>query len=426
MQEETKQPLINRRLATRAAILLLTVAALIFAYRWWLARGTDLNHFGSAKTAGYIAAVELDPQGGSQVVLITPGGQVRRSPGYTKGVTERDVVWRPDGMQLLFSSDRVITDAQRRAFNIFRWNLSNDQVEPRTDGTIAWSAPSYAGSADIEEERVFLAVAGGNVWERNVSELNGQKLMPFEPGKVSDNQDRQKQGGGSSEPESEALNIRRAKWTPDEAFIVGVRRTETGEALVVQPMNVPPQERRVSSIALGDRIEFDINPVNGQIAFITQGFQWGDPKDVPPEFKKNGRITKPFYHFVGIYDPANPSTPVPIGASKEPKIGFGAVSVSPDGKMIAVTAGSFTEDRSFEPRYMAIVPADRGPGAQPQPLAQGEIFEPSWSPNGDKIIYIKREGGRRNIYVINSDGSGEKLISDGSRSYATPIFSPQK
>jgi TolB protein len=36
--------------------------------------------------------------------------------------------------------------------------------------------------------------------------------------------------------------------------------------------------------------------------------------------------------------------------------------------------------------------------------------EPSWSPDGSKIVYVSTQTGKRQLYIINRDGSGKRMI----------------
>ena len=48
---------------------------------------------------------------------------------------------------------------------------------------------------------------------------------------------------------------------------------------------------------------------------------------------------------------------------------------------------------------------------------------PRWSPEGDKIAYVRMEGGTFNIYTINTDGSNDtQLTREGSNE--NPSWSP--
>jgi len=50
---------------------------------------------------------------------------------------------------------------------------------------------------------------------------------------------------------------------------------------------------------------------------------------------------------------------------------------------------------------------------------------PSYSPDGQKIVFNSDRGGSPQLYVMNSDGSGIERISFGSGSYTAPVWSPR-
>jgi len=50
---------------------------------------------------------------------------------------------------------------------------------------------------------------------------------------------------------------------------------------------------------------------------------------------------------------------------------------------------------------------------------------PSYSPDGSKVVFTSDRGGRAQIYVMGSDGSGQTRISFGDGAYSTPVWSPR-
>jgi Tol biopolymer transport system component len=65
-------------------------------------------------------------------------------------------------------------------------------------------------------------------------------------------------------------------------------------------------------------------------------------------------------------------------------------------------------------------------GGNAQRLAPAMAQDPSWSPNGRKIVYIKMAegiGGFGELFVMNADGSRKRRIGRESR-YEDPSFSP--
>jgi len=65
-------------------------------------------------------------------------------------------------------------------------------------------------------------------------------------------------------------------------------------------------------------------------------------------------------------------------------------------------------------------------GGAPQRLttAPGIDTDPSFSPDGSKIVFESDRGGSQQIYVMNADGTGQRRISFGGGWYASPQWSP--
>jgi Tol biopolymer transport system component len=417
-----KQPLINQKATIRFAIGLLVIAGLIFGYQMWLTRGKDIEGTGEINTAGSLAAVEHLENGGSQIVVFGADGKVVRSPGYSPGTVEREFVWRPDGNQIFFSSDR-----DRRAFNIYRWNLARGKVLAMSQGTLGRSAPSFSPKPLEDGAWPVLIVAGGSAWDLDPAEQTSHKVMPYEGGQEQSASDEEKSGDGTGgEVGAGRYRIKKTMWGKDRQWLIGVRRTETGEALIMQPATGDVKSRVPIGLVFGDHVDFDIRPDTGEIVYCVQGFQWPDPEHPPEQFIKDGKAVKPYLHGVGIFNPTDlqNSPALPVTASLSDKTAFTSLKISPDGASLLLTVGPYV-DGSVNAKELYVLPVRSEAIADRQLVSKGEIYEPSWHPNNGTIAFIRREGGKRHLYTVEKDGTGEKRISDGQKSYAFPQFSPQ-
>lgn len=60
-------------------------------------------------------------------------------------------------------------------------------------------------------------------------------------------------------------------------------------------------------------------------------------------------------------------------------------------------------------------------GAQAQHAVTGQ---PSWSPDGQHIIYTSNESGTQQIYTVRADGTSPKRLTDTTSNETNPSFSP--
>jgi len=49
---------------------------------------------------------------------------------------------------------------------------------------------------------------------------------------------------------------------------------------------------------------------------------------------------------------------------------------------------------------------------------------PAWSPKGDKIAFSRLDGGKFDIWVMNTDGAGEARLTSNSGDNENPSWSP--
>src|SRR5664279_3726046 len=50
---------------------------------------------------------------------------------------------------------------------------------------------------------------------------------------------------------------------------------------------------------------------------------------------------------------------------------------------------------------------------------------PCYSPDGRSIIFESDRQGSQQLFVMNTDGSGQRRITFGDGSYSTPVWSPR-
>jgi TolB protein len=93
-----------------------------------------------------------------------------------------------------------------------------------------------------------------------------------------------------------------------------------------------------------------------------------------------------------------------------------APSYSPDGARIC-----FESDRGGHPQIYVM--GAGGGAAQRISFGEGTYSTPVWSPRGDYIAFTKQGGGKFAIGIMQPDGSGERLLTEGFHNEG-PTWSP--
>jgi len=94
---------------------------------------------------------------------------------------------------------------------------------------------------------------------------------------------------------------------------------------------------------------------------------------------------------------------------------------SPGGEWIAF------ESHLLDVEGNGIIYKCKSNGEKPYQILTGaydDCRQPNWSPAGDRILYQKRSGGRWDIWVMNTDGSGHEKVTSGPGDKTDASFSP--
>jgi TolB protein len=78
--------------------------------------------------------------------------------------------------------------------------------------------------------------------------------------------------------------------------------------------------------------------------------------------------------------------------------------ISPDGKSIAVTRWTLASNQD----QLWVLARD---GSQPRRVIDGTGWDPTWSPDGSQILYASDRGGSNQLWMVNLDGSGLHQIT---------------
>lgn len=443
------QAKINQKLIVRTAILLFIAAGTIGTFQYFRSVSGDMGGLVKSETSGLVAAIQYHDDG-QEAVLIKPDGTVVRSEGWKNGIRDRDLAWSPDGNFLYFVSDR-----EGDAPNIFRWTPSTNKTEARTVGTRGRSHPSFPLDGATDDSNTALITSGGFVLEFNPKDKSTRQVLPPVGNEVVQTQDDSGDAGGSSGQFSGVYgkygkSFRMARWIKGKTWIAAImdgneQQGLSGDVLLIQSLTTNSQGKLPvpAPIAAGDKIDFDVSS-DGKLVYAVTNYQWPDLNLVPPQFRKGNKIIRPFRHMICILDPSEgsktPSTADlhaqatgqestsagPIMASQDDKSCFISPKFSPDGKTIVFVVGRHEASGQVTPFVMASVPAKAGAAQEARPLIKGEVYEPSWSPDGRSIVFAQHsQSGKRTLYTIDATGGSARNLSGEAGNFGTPLFSPQ-
>lgn len=413
------QPLWKRKQLLVVAIGLFAIAGFVVLFQQ-LRRTEDIDP-GRFDSAGFVAALQFT-ETGARAVLISPRGEVLPSPDATETTEDRAIAWQPDGQRLYILGLRGENEPQ-----IYRWNPARGVVERRTIDRGGSQAPAFPLPG---EEGPALIIVGGFVREffpatgttRQILPPVGRELARGEEG-LADQFDILYGSLGES--------FREARWARGRNAVVAVMRAPDREVLIVQDLTEvqgPEGPRLPPPVPLfaGERIEFDV-AANGTVAVAVQDFQFVDPRNVPAEFvDQAGRVRRPFAHALFLFDPAKVGETAPpqlVTASTDDQNAFASPRLSPDGSQIAILVGPY-DGFNVEVKALVRMPARANGGAEARAVLSGKVSDPSWHPNGRRMVYVKSDTEGGGVFSIDLETGTEVRLTREPGDFASPLYSP--
>ncbi|MDI9634644.1 LpqB family beta-propeller domain-containing protein [Kamptonema cortianum] len=412
----------QNKVAMRMVAGIVAIIALMAGYYAFnnFAKDPDLGNF---ESEGMIAAIEYSREGGRVILLDSNGKKTEAPEPEKKQYDDREVSWSADGQRVFVSSTR-----ESNAYNVYRWNPVRELVERRATGSRSQTAPEFSDYLAGKNDKLGLILSGGYVFELDIRTGKTRQVLP----PVTKERMAGDVGEGIGSP-LEAMyrpfgdSFRRALWGKDKSVVWAVMRNDIGEVVIVQPIGFDPETGMPLApreIVRGKKVGLQVLP-DGRAVALVSGFQFGDPNTIPPEYIKDGRPVPPIscgIMVASVNDQAIPSmNPIVVLPPESPET-FDEIAVSPDGKQVAVVVGQKDEKGVHTTQGMVVMALQQG--SPPMVLAQGSVSQPSWSPDGKRLVYIKTQGDNTDIFIVNADGSGERQLTKGGK-YAFPKFSPQ-
>lgn len=92
-------------------------------------------------------------------------------------------------------------------------------------------------------------------------------------------------------------------------------------------------------------------------------------------------------------------------------------SLSPDGKRMVFL-------KALEGRETLFIANSDGSGEKRLLQTSADIEDPAWSPDGRSIAYVRIEGGGKSIHVMSADATGDRVVTPPNQSPIHPAWTP--
>ena len=392
---------------------------------------------------------------------ITNGAQVDFHPDFS-----------PDGKEIVFASKVDIGKDDKEFWNISPYYVNlwlidsnSNNRRPLTSGKVIDCYPSFTPDG---EKILFVSNRGGQ-WDIWSIKTDGSSLTRLTDNQDKDYSPRATQDGKhilffSTPTHSEAGYITESVWIMDMDGKNARRLTSGGKGdwypsmhpdgteIIFASMRliggslwtIDMEGRDYKRLTYGKVLEFFPNwsPDGTKIAYISRrehaSFDTvGDTKNDPLEIwvmDRDGNNKRQLTKNIsgGIWDSRfNLRKPLDF-------ISYYHLSWHPDGTKLALTTwekeqkGSYISIIEFDKDTLNRLPVlNEGPVLQYTLLGERELtkgewedFGPSFSPDGNAIVFSSNRTGNWDIWSIGADGEGLKQITNETDDDITPVFSP--
>jgi len=415
----------KKAMQIRFLIGFLLIVGLLYGYKV-IQNITDDPDAGDFTSVGYVTALEMTKQGGRAVLFDENGKRIDPVKPAKDGKSQwedREVSWSVDGQRVFMSSTR-----DSDSFLVYRWNPGSHAIEKRAIGSRSQSAPWFGPVDDKDARKLGLIQSGGQILEINVKDGTTKQVLPPAIDETAA-ADEGRRGTMEVLYGRFGESFVKARYAGQKDRLAAIMLNDEGQTIILHILGVDDQGQlnRPQELFRGKKVGLDV-AADGRMLVMVRNMAFPDPANIPAEFVKDGKVSKPFESalFVVSFDEAgtpkaDPIAVLPFGNEEA----FGDISISPDGSKFAVVVGLSDGVGGFTPSGLMVMPFQPNGGTTPSPVVGGLVSSPSWSPDGNKLTFLKTEGSETNVFVIGADGSGERKLTSGG-TYAMPQFSPQK
>lgn len=367
------------------AVLLIAVLALIRSQPWGR---IDIRPV-KPSTVGWIVCVQLDSQGDGNLLMLKPDGSAFLLTEDSHDDQSPD--WAPDGKKIVFSSNR-----RDQVYQLWTIDPDGKGLMQLTIGGGAKQAPVYD-----KDGKHILHIAQGLVTEVDAKATHATQLIPLASQMVQVRE------------QFEQVAFRYAR-RYSETLIAAVQRVDEGEQAVVQDLSLGKQQFVLPTLVGGERIDIDWAPDKPWL--VVSGVAMPLPT-APDQIVPVGGILR-FDLSNGIKEP----DVRPLWLDSTNQRGAIEIAYSPDGSRLAFVLCERKSDGTLVRKGLYTIPEG---GGSPTEICAGEVYQPSWSPDGQQLVFAMGPVGARQIYTIRTDGTEMKQRTEKG-DHITPRWSPAR
>ena len=308
------------------------------------------------------------------------GSDVR--PATKDSADDQMPAWSPNGKEIVSVSDR-----NGKVYQVFisAWDGRYTRILTASEGTK--NAPVW--NSDGAE---ITFISGGKVC--SVSRTGGREEQLLPPGGVT----------GLDTPGRSTYAY--AAWSPDGKDLLYVRETDSGGAAYSVTRSdldsydggnlntikvVAAANLHVAWAGSGSRVAASFMDRQGTSGILVEDMERVEKKDI---------------------------------VTSDPGTGPGKIAWSPDGETIAFELWKVAEGIPNRCTGIYAVPST---GGRPLLIAKGDARGPAWSPGGGRLAYtMMGKNEKRDIWVVNADGTGSVNLTKGIGDNSAPAWSPAK
>lgn len=339
-------------------------------------------------TTNWIVCVRLNEDAFGDIVMLLPDGDTLKITDDPHD--DRSPDWAPDGKKLVFSSNR-----RENVYQLWTVDPDGKGLMQLTLGGGAKLAPFYD-----RDGKHILHIAQGLVTEIDVKGVHATQLIPS-----AEQMTFVRETYGQ-------IAFRYAK-RPTPNLIAAVQRIDEGEQAVLQDLTATQQQLALPVLISGEQVDLDWAPQGLSLVVAGAGLRVPTPEG---EQLMGGVIRFDFGEKI------EEVRPQPLWLSPDNTQAAIEVAWSPDGSRVAFVLCEREPDGSLRRVGLATVPEA---GGIPTVVVRGEVYHPSWAPDGQQLVFAMGKPGSRHIYTVRIDGT-ELTQRTQEGDYITPRWSPAR